>query len=362
MGVIAVTKIWQGRGATFSSEERTYKQVFQVITDAFPTGPLEVGFAFGIPRWGDPYVTDTEFDLGAFALKIDPEQQSDPNDWKVTVDYSSRIPENRKLELAHLQQSKPEPKTSIPKKEKDGKGQGFTPSDNPLTKPPRISWDFQQFQKPATDARETGVRIGRNGKTTFPFVPFAKDSLTNTSGEPYEALMVDDSRPILVVEQNLATFDHDEAETFRDTVNKKTFLGYKPGVGKINRIAAAFEFENGVPYWRRTVEIHFRKEGWDTVVLNQGIRVLLTVVPNNQTPDPGTEITLADWLAGKPMWKHATDRNGRVATRPLLLAQDGKRILRKEEDPIYIVFRFYDESDFSKLKLPVSILEVPKLT
>ena len=361
MGVLAVTKIWSGRGAGFSSDERTYKQVFQVITDTFATGPLEVAFATGIPRWGEPYVTDTEYDYGAFALKIDPQQQDDPNNWHVAVDYSSRVPEDKKQELAqkYPNGSAPsgrgggpggggKPKSSNAKREGD-KGQGFNPSDNPLNKPPEISWDYQQFQKPATNPLQIGVQEGRKGKQVFPFVPWMEGSVTNTSGEPFEGLQMDDSRPVLTITQNLATYDHKQSYRYSDTLNNKEFLGYAKRTAKIQRIAATFGFESGTPFWRRTVEIHFRDEGWDDVVANIGHRIAIVR-------------TLAQVQAGLSPFKVLREKNGAPITKAAYLSKDGYRVLAKEETPIYIVFRWYYESDFGQLDLPMSVLEVPKVT
>lgn len=187
--------------------------------------------------------------------------------------------------------------------------------DNPLDKPDVKEWGSQQFQRPA--------ERDLNGK---PIVNTAKEPFS----QPYE---IDDSRQTLSVSRNSAEFDDKLANRYRDAVNSDTFLGYPPGIVKLQEISAQEAFHEGEKYFQIRFVFHFRSEDetdpdWQLHVLNAGYRELtVTVGPDN-------------------FYKTILDDEGLPVNQPVPLNADGEK-LRPDQDPIFLDFDVYRKLPFS---------------
>jgi hypothetical protein len=225
MAVVSVTETKERTASIGDENKREYTRTFSVITDSPNTGPAIVRTAAGIPVRGDYYTTGTEFDLLAYALNIESSCISaDGLQWIVNVDY------------------------------------GFIDNDgetNPLSEPSTESWSFQQFTR-ATDQDVNG------------------NAIVNSAGDPFaQAVQVDDSRPVLSVTRNQATFNAPLAYLYKDKTNRDPFRGAPAGTVKVMDISGQQQHDQTFgTYWQVKVEVQFNIEGWDKVLLDQGFREL----------------------------------------------------------------------------------------
>src|SRR5262249_40989068 len=160
---ILVTEIWNGRdGDADDKGQRRYSRIFQVRTNDARDGSLVVRLGIdpvtllAVPQPFSTYVDlNGNFDLGAWCTHVRPRQDpEDPFTWEVRCEYDS---------LAADQQ--------------------FS-DQNPLNRPPRISWGFTQFQIVAEQ--------DANGKV-----------YVNSAGERFDPPpMIDDTRLVCTIERN----------------------------------------------------------------------------------------------------------------------------------------------------------------
>jgi hypothetical protein len=223
VAVQSVTEKFDGRDHSVSDKGvRTYTRVFEATTNSNYTGPVAVRAAlfteFGIER-GAAYSTDTESDTGCLCKKITPRQSDNPKVWEIRVEYDSETDDEE---------------------------------ENPLDRPAVYAWSFQ----PAT--RAVWKDIDGHG-------------ILNSAGQYFDPpIEIDDSRPVLTVTRNEADFDPALAISYQDAVNDSDFLGFDAGQAKVANISATSQFENDVAYWQVQYEFHFRREGWELQILDQG--------------------------------------------------------------------------------------------
>ena len=265
MAVTSVREIWDGRGGRSSeAATREYTRTFRVLTDDPTDGPLIVMIGSGLPQVGNAYTESSgAVDLGARCVSVDPQQdQDDPKAWLVTIRYSTA------------------PAAATSGLGAGGKGarggSGSDPSDdsqNPLLRPAEIGWSFNRYRKPIRKARlyATAGAVNPDFGTVVPVV--------NSAGDPFDPLPeVDDSRLILTVSRNEATFDPLFAIDYQDAVNSDLFLGAAPRQAKLN-LSAKRQWDKVIgPYYAVQYDIEFRREGWLLSLLDAGRHDLNRVV------------------------------------------------------------------------------------
>lgn len=223
MSILSVREIWSGRqGGEAEKGERTYQRTFRVFTDDTLDGPIQVRTALGIPRVGDPYITATEFDAGSRCQNVEGAQSDDPNVWQVTATYSS--------------------KKEDPEKDKD----------DPLDRAAEIEWSSEKVSR-VMDRDLTGKAV------------------VNSAGEKFDPpIEVEESLPLVTITRNEDSYNYSLGLQYQDAVNSDPFFGFDPGQAKIKEIRARSQFENDQYTWKVTYAIVFKREGWQTEVLDQG--------------------------------------------------------------------------------------------
>lgn len=278
MGIIEVREKREGRRSTQDlSWRRTYTRVFQVITTP-ETGSQTV--RTGLPvAIGDVYSYGAEIDSATYCTSIEVAcDEKSGKSWTATVGYSAIDPSIR--------------------------------PQNPLDMQPEVAWGWAQFQR--------AVFEDRNG-----------DPILNSAKDYFDPpISRDDSRPILGLIRNQATFNQDLADSLRDHVNDAPWWGAAAGKVKISNITAhrVFSPEIGDYYWQATYEFAFNRDGWATKVLDQGFR---------QLNGAGT--------AQVPIFK-----DGVPVGSPALLDGSG-HALAVSGTPVFLEFDVYPETDFSLL-------------
>lgn len=182
-------------------------------------------------------------------------------------------------------------------------------SDNPLARPVKISFRAQRWQRP--------IDRDIDGE---PIINSAGDRLINVPP-------ADDSRPVVVISRNLASFDMSTALQYADAVNSDTFLGAAPGKLKIQEMAAEQQTEGDVTFWAFTCTIEGREDGWLLKVKDAGLY---------ETGGAGD----------KP--KAITTDQGVDVAQPVFLDGDGK-ILARGSETVDLEFEIYRSLPFAFL-------------
>lgn len=301
MSVTFVRPLKRGRTGTREAGggKRTYTQTFIVGTDDVQDGSLVARTAIDpnggpvIPQPLTFYVAGNEFDLGAFVKSVEAHEIGETGMlWEVTVTADSEMPE--------------------PPKDQE----------NPLDRPPEVSWSFAQFQRVA----EKDI----NG-----------NAIVNSAGQAFDPpIQIDDSRPVCDIERNEDAFDPDVIFAYKDAINADTLdiggLTVAPGQAKMANISARRQFENSQFYWKVAYQIEVKQDGWNLSVLDQG---WYKKGQNGKlTPcvdDAGNEVTAPVLLDGQ---------GGQLALPPAPAGQSGAAVFK--------TFDVYTSLPFAPLGLP----------
>lgn len=296
MAVIEVTeKVAPHYSEHFANDRifREYIRVFQVLCDTPTDGPKTAREGVSV-LIGDSYSYYGENDPLAFCHEITPELVSAEEHqrfWKVFCKYAS--------------------------------------AENPLDRPPVKRWNFNKCSK--------AIEKDLDGRTLL-------NSALCTFDPPKE---IDDSRPVYTFIRNEPTFDPTIAIFYQDSINEDPFLIADPGQAKISNISGDEKRENGILFWEVTYEFEFRREGWQTEMLDQGFRELLgfeeaeddtsaTSGVSTSTSDDTTPPCVTN--SRKPIYRQILDREGIPSNEPTLLNGHGRQ-LGEGCDPVYLPFK-----------------------
>lgn len=192
-------------------------------TNDLNDGPQTVLAASGVPAMGDTYAFGNDSDTEATCIDVEVEATESPMVWMVTATYDT----SRVFDLGIL---------------------------SPLNLPPEVSWTFSKYDWP----------LQRDGDG----VP-----MVNSSSERFDPpLTVQQSRPVLTVRRNEASFSPALAALYIDSLNSDTFAGLPPLCAKINNIAEQRAIDMGLTYYQVTYEVEFKYDTWAMFVLDQGFR------------------------------------------------------------------------------------------
>lgn len=305
-------EVWGGRtGRSSEGATREYTRVFRVLTDNVLDGPLVVMIGSGLPQVGNAYSEASgAVDLGARVTTVDPVQDQDnPKVWTVTIRYSTA----------------PGPQASGSGSGGKGTkgGSGTDPSEdsrNPLLRPAEVGWSFTRYRKPVRKANlyAIGGAVNSAVDTVVPVV--------NSAGDPFVPIPeIDDSRLVLSVSRNEATFDPLVAIDYQDAVNSDGFLGAAKRTAKLN-LSAKRDWDKVIgPYYKVQYEIEFRREGWLLSILDAGLHD----------------------LNGKVL----IDTNGQPYSDEVPLNGFGGKLANPDDGYVYLDYIVYKERPFAALNL-----------
>lgn len=190
-------------------------------------------------------------------------------------------------------------------------------TENPLTDPAQISWDAEQFQRPAYKDRDG-------------------DAILNSAHDFFDPLpMRDDSRWAVTVKKNLAAVPA-WILLYQDTTNDTVFTldGLEVAVGKakVQKVGVGtWQHRNDIAYRVVTLLIHIAKDGFQFDILDQGFH----------------------YLSGSAQEKkHILDDDGIEVTTPGLLDGSGGQLADPSPSTaVFGTFYVYEERDFNLLPL-----------
>jgi hypothetical protein len=245
--ILSVDEMGNRREASLDSRgQRRYTRVFVVITDDPCITSGDVGNAGGLPLMFDPLIVPNNLaadqfftDAGARVTEIRPREDSEnPYRWEVEIHYDSNCPD--------ADQGTPDP----------------------LDRAPIYAWDNEVVEEPVVIDLDNN-RIMNSAATPFnppPTRPVAYDVLTITRYErDYPA----------------------NAADFAFATNVDTFMGYDPGLARMDPIKAVPVQENAEDLFKVTYTIRFRGPSgfidaatggdfspWNFIPLDHGPKVL----------------------------------------------------------------------------------------
>lgn len=209
-----------GRSARNTKGVRTYSRRWILTTSNKSDDAYDVGSASGLPTIGTAHPSDAL----AWCVSLDVQNSNPWKGWTVTAEYSSE----------------------------------FELSTTPTSDPAIISWNTEQFQKPAI--------WDLNG-----------DAIVNSAGDLFDPPnMMDDSRRIVTIQKNLAAVPSWILD-YQDAVNSDSFSvdGFSIGVGKAKMQSVAVapkESRNSISFYPVTFTICLQRDGWKLEPLDCGFR------------------------------------------------------------------------------------------
>jgi len=238
-----------GRSAKNSLGIRTYQRQFRLVTDSRSDGPYEIGSNANLPSIGSVHPEDAS----AWCRELTVDNDEPYTGWIVTANYSSE----REL------------------------------SETPTSDPAFVTWDSEQFQKPAIQDKDG-------------------DAVVNSAGDFFDPpAMMDDSRRVVTVQKNLTAVPTWILD-YQDAVNSDQFtvdgVTIAIGTAKMQRVSVGAEdIRNGIAFRQVTFTMHLQRDGWDMQILDAGFR---RIDPGDSTKriaislDDGTEPTTPALLDG----------------------------------------------------------------
>jgi hypothetical protein len=294
-----------------------------------------------VPVWGASYVFLDSGDLGSFCQSITAEQvdKADQNVWKVTADY--RPP-------------------------KRGSSQQRIQEKNPLSWPPEVSVKWNSQDKPIeqaycySDMPQVHRGVGSDRAEPGPIM--------NAVGQQtIDPQMKTVYHPILTIKRNYASWTTAITlnNTYQGTTNNDVFLGgparcFKFLVAESEALQQKqVEGVGLVNYYPTTIQIEFKSDTWDLLVLNNGLvcfqkklfgSTFLYVKKDGTSVNPGDQLGLfpcqIPQSASNPTPVDASD--------PVNLDLDGTQLYSIYGSSYYgtpmathITYRYLTEVDYS---------------
>jgi hypothetical protein len=249
MGVVGINEVRDDR--SYASDERGVRRrtrTFLVqVNDALDDALVVIAPA-AIPRRFGPYVGyDGLIDTGCLARTVKAVQdQESPFLWKVTVEYSS--------ESQASQGGKRGAGAGDP-----GSGDGSRYNQNPLLRPPDIDYGTLQIER----VMEKDV-----GRAFFKADPKA---VVNSAGDKFDPPpMKEISAKVITISRNEISYDMLAKTFYENTINSYKFLGCPEYTVLCKSITARLDSDNGIYFWKVTYTFHYRSDGWDLKLLDQG--------------------------------------------------------------------------------------------
>jgi len=265
VGIYQVNEI-QGRGGRILEDgTRTYQRLFQVLTTTPLDGALAISQTNQLPRMYDPYVTLTEYDLGARVVSIDPHETEDPGRWEVAYEYSSKLSQPEQAAISAP--ATPSNGTPIPTN-------GVTPElatyqANPLSRQTKMRWRAEKVERAVMK-------------------DLADEPIMNSAGTRFP-LTIQEPVLVLSISRNEAAFDPNTAFNYMNAVNTDTWFGFPPFSCRIDDISAEDAHEENLYFWKVSYVIHISARLWRLEILDEGTHervsgVLQSILDNAGRP------------------------------------------------------------------------------
>lgn len=353
MTITSVSLTQEGTGLTAAGKEgefvkRTYNAHYRVITDDPTTSPAVVEDFFR----NHPSYNGSPLPWFGRSWK-----------WTSTTSGSDSDPSSicKKIDVGHIPGSAGifkveatfEPIDGEDNKEKPDNDKGDN-TDDPLNWREQVSVNYTQITVPVWFATFRGFSTGFGGNTDMAgtnlmqigrsYVPM------NSALVPYDPLPeMELDIKVIRFTRNIAEFDSNNYDPWIGTVNSDAVVINKPNlkfkvqfgplVARMKSISATSDFQNGVSFFRREVEIWVNPNGWRGRLLDQGFASRLSNTDDGFV-SPG-DLENQPWLVEQRLMK---DQDDYPMTSPMPLDGFG-RVLRTDQanNQVWTNWSWYDE-------------------
>ena len=300
--VTRFTEIPTSGGGTidFAELSSEYTRTFAVQTDVTTAGPKIILTHRKMPKIRSRHPEDRR----AFVQSYSPER-IDPRRWEVGVNYCSFREEEEE--------------------------------ENPLERKVKIEFDAV-------------------AATRFTNIDIDGHAMRNTAGDQYGAQEINSTQWVISIAKNVAkvpkwVLDYDDNPINSDGVTLRGLTFPKRTLQLQGLRIPEATIENDVKFFALTFSLHYKKNEWDLVLLNEGMneRVkLASPIPQSNGP-PRTHKT-----------EHAKDDKGEKVAEPVLLDKNGARFRDKngnirtdlkDRDTVNNTYKIYKELPFGILPL-----------
>ena len=186
---------------------------------------------------------------------------------------------------------------------------------DPLAKKWEISWNFATSNEPVdTDINDKPI--------------------LNSSDEPLDPPLTKDVDDLVLrIVRNESAFDPVRAAEYKGSINADWFYGFKLGRAQIKVIEGVLNRAAARSFYTVTYEIHFRWDGWQKRVLDQGFRTKTTAAQGETST-----------------YQSIVDEDGNPLAQPAKLDGSGGR-LAEGAAPVFNYYDLYREMNFYNLYL-----------
>ena len=233
------------RGGSINTDGvREYRLQYKVTTTDSDDGASTVRNAFGLPNIGDLYAPGNDFDAAAIVTNKEVISTECPWEWIVEITYSTKSEQPQAI-------------------------------DNPLNKPPEVSYGFQ--------ARKILVPGRHNDPGNVMDGQIVEVGIYAPNGELFDPQPeIEINEPLLTVKRNVQTISGQVMMALSNAVNADSWQGAFPRQLRMMAPQATLVYHKTIgPYWEVTYQIAFRYETWDVVILNQGTYYFVGGAPTN---------------------------------------------------------------------------------
>jgi hypothetical protein len=238
--IVKVAERKDKRRSGTSATQRWYERTWYVEADA-PIGGAAAKAAFGVPQLYTVYATSSETDLKARVVNHNARQIAKTDRaYEVVVRYET-------------------------KSGSDDQGKW---APNPLERPPRMTFDFEEAMTPVIGTLTDG-----------PITPDSTDIYTepvvNGAGKAFVPQPeVEDGNPVLVIERNEASFSMANAVEYNNSVNNDVYMGALPRQLKVRIQCMGGQSEvvddEEIVFYPVRYTFKAKREGWDLRQANRG--------------------------------------------------------------------------------------------
>jgi len=239
--ILEVEEMVEARSGKISLDNvtREYKRTWKVLTSDAGAEQLQVMLAYlsptkRIPRWGEPYISNSWADYGALVVDIDatnPEKDL-PTFWLVTATYRSRSGNPAAQQGAD----------GGPGGGGGGGGSGESPQlTHPIFQRPQVTWGTKKILRP--------ILKDVDGKV-----------IATTAGTPYDVQTEEVPLRTMTLVRNELQFLPFSSRIYIGRVNADTFQRTRPGYVLCEDIRHQTAFSDGIDYAIVTYEFTFEDD------------------------------------------------------------------------------------------------------
>lgn len=231
------------REKRISDAEHWYKRTYLVEVDDHKDDANVVETAFGLPKYGQNYITEKMIDVSVHVYSMNA-KQINHRLWSVDIEYTNSSSK-------------------------------FNEPKDPTLYRPQWSWGGFQERKTVEGQSKWEEEYESQDPSDEGVLLWDSTGILNSAKEPFvPPAEIDNFIPTLTFKRNEPIFNHNYMLLYVNSVNKRRWYKWHPRTVKCASISGVYK-EKQIrkkiySYWEVTYVFHFKKETWDLFLLDQG--------------------------------------------------------------------------------------------